>query len=308
MTKPWEHTSVLLPELVQRLEVRSGGRYIDCTLGAAGHAEAVLEGAVPGGRLLGLDADPHAIAVARERLERFGGAFAFANRNFVELEAAAEEQGFDDADGVYFDLGLSSMQLAEPGRGFSFLHDDPLDMRFSPSRDRTAADLVNEAPVEELARVIYEYGEEPKSRSIARRIEAARPVRSTAQLAEIVRSAAPGPQRHIHPATRTFQALRIWVNDELGHLQQALDQAIHVLKPGGRIAVISFHSLEDRIVKDYFKKESTDCICLSKLPICVCGHVASLRRVTRKVIQPGEVELRDNPRSRSAKLRVAEKA
>ena len=307
MTLPRRHVSVLLPEVIRGLGVVPGGTYIDCTLGAGGHAEAVLQFAVPGGRLLGIDADPNAIAEARERLAPYQGAFVLVNNNFVNLAQVARETGYREAGGVLFDLGLSSMQLAEPGRGFSFQHDDPLDMRFGPDQERTAADLVNDATVEELAKVLWEYGEESRSRPIARAVEAARPVRTTAELAEIVRRAAPGPQRHIHPATKTFQALRIWVNEELEHLESALEQAVEVLRPGGRVSVIAFHSLEDRIVKDFFQRESRDCICPPGLPMCVCGHKASLSRVTRKVIQPSEEEQRENPRSRSAKLRVAEK-
>ena len=269
MTQPREHISVLLPELLDGLQIRPGGRYIDCTLGAGGHAAAVLAAALPGGRLLGLDADPQAIAVARRRLAASSGSCSLVNVNFAQLKETAYQEGFEQVDGVYFDLGLSSMQLAEPGRGFSFLHDDPLDMRFSPDQERTAADLVNDAPMDELVRVLFEYGEESRSRAIARAIEAARPVRTTAELAEIVRRAAPGPQRHIHPATKTFQALRIWVNEELEHLESALEQAAEVLRPGGRVAVISFHSLEDRIVKDFFQKEYLGFLRISmKWPRC----------------------------------------
>ncbi len=307
MAERASHISVLLSELLHGLSVTAGGSYIDCTLGAGGHAHAVLSASMPGGRLLGLDADPRAIETAQERLRPFQDSYVLINENFARVRDAAEEHGFLHVQGIYFDLGISSMQLDEPGRGFSFLHDDPLDMRFGPGQTRTAAELVNEATPEELARVIYTYGEEPRSRAIARRIFAARPVETTMQLAELVRQAAPGPQRHIHPATRTFQAIRIWVNDEMASLEIGLEQAIALLAPQGRIVVISFHSLEDRIVKDLFARESRDCICPPRLPMCVCGHKATLGRVTRKVIVPSQEEQQSNPRSRSAKMRVAEK-
>lgn len=308
MAERGTHISVLLPELVDGLAVTPGGSYIDCTLGAGGHAYAALTASMPGGRLLGLDADPRAIQTARERLRPFQGSHVLVNENFSRVRAVAEEHGFLQVQGVYFDLGISSLQLDEPGRGFSFLHDDPLDMRFGPGQSRTAAELVNEATPEALARVIYTYGEEPRSRAIARRIVAARPVETTTHLAELVRQAAPGPQRHIHPATRTFQALRIWVNDEMASLELGLEQAISLLAPQGRIVVIAFHSLEDRIVKDLFARESRDCICPPRLPMCVCGHKATLGRITRKVIVPSQEEQQRNPRSRSAKMRVAEKS
>ncbi|MBF8299490.1 MAG: rRNA small subunit methyltransferase [Dehalococcoidia bacterium] len=307
MTQPALHISVLLHELIEGLAVISGGRYIDCTLGGGGHAKAVLSASMPGGRLLGMDADPRAVETAGEALSPFYGHYTIVNENFGNLEVVAHQHGFSQVQGIYFDLGLSSLQLDEPGRGFSFLHDDPLDMRFGPWQTRTAAELVNDATVEELARVIHAYGEEPRSWAIARRVAAARPVTSTKQLADLIREAAPVRTRHIHPATRTFQALRIWVNDELAVLEKALEQAVGLLAPGGRIAVIAFHSLEDRIVKDFFASESRDCICPPRLPVCVCGHKAVLKRITRRVIVPTQSEQGTNPRSRSARLRVAER-
>jgi 16S rRNA (cytosine1402-N4)-methyltransferase len=304
---PPKHISVLLPELVAGLAVVPGGRYVDCTIGAGGHAEAVLRAAQPGGRLLGLDADPAALGLAAGRLSEFGGAAVLVHANFSHLAETASDHRFTAVQGVYFDLGVSSMQLDTPERGFSFQHEAPLDMRFSPDQARSAAELVNEAPEAEIARILYRYGEEPRSRAVARRIVASRPIETTTQLAEVVRQALPGPHQRIHPATRVFQAIRIWVNDELEALESALEQAAGLLAPGGRIGVISFHSLEDRIVKEYFQRESRDCICPPRLPACICGHQASLRLVNRQVIIPSAGEQQENPRSRSAKLRIAEK-
>lgn len=307
LTQMPSHTSVLLNELIRGLAVVPGGLYIDCTVGAGGHAEAVLAASSPGGRLLGLDADPRAIRVAERRLRpRFADSFVFVNTNFANLEQTAIRYGFGKVNGVCFDLGLSSMQLDEAGRGFSFQRDDPLDMRFSEGQTRTAANLVNEGTQEELERVIRVFGEETHARGLARRIVAARPVRTTGQLAHLIGAATPGYHR-IHPATKTFQALRIWVNDELTNLEAALRQALGLLGSGGRLAVISFHSLEDRIVKTILHEESRDCLCPPEMPACVCGHRASVRLVARKVIVPTREEIQRNPRSRSAKLRLAEK-
>ena len=307
MAATTKHLPVLLDELIAGLAVKQGGLYADCTLGGGGHAEAVLEASAPGGRLLGLDLDERAVPRVEQRLARFAGSLVVAKGNFADLSDIAAEQGFSDVDGIYFDLGLSSLQLEEPGRGFSFHQDDPLDMRFDPQGHRTASNLVNKAAVEDLAQVLRNYGEEPRSRAIARRIERARPVHSTGELAQLVQQAAPGHRQRIHPATRTFQALRMWVNDESANLERALPQSLDLLKSGGRVAVISFHSLEDRAVKTYFAQESKDCICPPVVPVCVCGHTASIRLVSKKVITPSPEETERNPRSRSAKLRIAQK-
>lgn len=307
MVEPRQHISVLLEELVHGLAVVRGGMYVDCTLGGGGHAEAVLKSASPGGRLLGIDADPRAIRTADRRLWQFEGAYVLVNENFEHLGEIAKRQGFGRVNGVYFDLGLSSMQLAEEGRGFSFQRDEALDMRFGSGQNKTARDLLNEESPAEIARALRLYGEEPKAWAIARRVEAARPLRTTGDLVRVIEGVT-GPQRgHVHPATRTFQAIRIWVNDELGILEAALRGAVGLLGSSGRLAVISFHSLEDRIVKTLFKEESRDCICPPGLPMCVCGHKASLRLVNKRVIEASAEEVRENPRSRSAKLRVAEK-
>jgi 16S rRNA (cytosine1402-N4)-methyltransferase len=220
----------------------------------------------------------------------------------------APELGFDKVDGVLLDLGLSSFQLDDPLRGFAFRFDSPLDMRFDPSGGTTAADLINTLPERDLADLIYAYSEERHSRRIARAIVAARPITTTTALADLVRRASPGAQRQqIHPATRTFQALRIAVNDELSELERALPQAVGLLKPGGRLAVISFHSLEDRIVKQFMKREAVDCICPPEQPVCTCEHVATVRIITRKPTEATDDEVAANPRARSAKLRIAEK-
>ncbi len=302
-----DHTPVLTRELIEGLAVVRGGRYVDCTLGAGAHGEAVLEAAEPGGRLLGIDADLRALRLAERRLSRFQGAFLLVNANFANLQEICINAGFSPVHGVYFDLGLSSMQLEEPGRGFSFQRDDPLDMRFSDRQQVTAAEIVNRYPEETLARVLWTYGEERRSRAIARRIVARRPLRTTGELARIVAQGSPQRGARIHPATRVFQALRIAVNDELASLQKALRSALEILGGRGRLCVISYHSLEDRIVKQFMQLESKDCVCPPPVPACVCGHKATLRTITRRVVTPSLEEVRSNPRSRSAKLRVAER-
>jgi 16S rRNA (cytosine1402-N4)-methyltransferase len=301
------HTPVLEDEVVRYLAVEIGGRYVDCTLGAGGHARAILEASAPGGMLLGIDADPYAISLARDHLTGFEDSARLVNGNFRDLEETATELNFVPVHGVLFDLGLSSMQLAGEGRGFSFQKEAPLDMRFGPDQTLTAADIVNEYEEAEIANLIWEFGEERFSRRIAGAITRARPLRTTTELAAIVSRAIPGSRSRIHPATRTFQALRIAVNDELQALETALEQARGILGPGGRLVVISFHSLEDRIVKQYLQRESRDCICPPETPVCVCGHRASLRILTRRPVTPSTEEMRGNPRSRSAKLRAAER-
>ncbi len=301
------HTPVMLREVLAALQVQPGGRYVDCTLGAGGHASAILERSQPGGQLLGIDADPEAIAIARARLARFGDSVVLVNANFAHLLGICEERDFLPVHGILFDLGLASFQVDTPDRGISFQHEAPLDMRASPATETSAADIVNTFDEEDLARIIYEYGEEPLSRRIARAIVRARPIESTVQLAGIIERALGGRKSRIHPATRTFQALRIAVNHELDNLQSALGQAVEALGFEGRLAVISYHSLEDRIVKNFMKREATGCICPPNTPVCVCGHEASLRLVNKKVITPTREEMLTNPRSRSAKLRIAER-
>jgi len=301
------HNPVLLEEVVRALAVQPGGRYIDCTLGGGGHAAAILEQSSPGGQLLGLDADPEAIKVARKNLDDYRDSLLLVNENFVNLQSTCIKYDFFPVHGILFDLGLSSMQLNGSGRGFSFQHDAALDMRLNPSQDVTAADIVNTSSEAELARLIRTYGEEGYSHKVARYIVRERPIKTTRQLASLIERAIGQRRGKIHPATKTFQALRITVNQELEHLESALRQAVDLLGFGGRLVVISYHSLEDRIVKQFTQREAKDCICLPGTPTCVCGHSARLRLINKRVITPSELEVQLNPRSRSAKLRAAER-
>jgi 16S rRNA (cytosine1402-N4)-methyltransferase len=306
------HRPVLYKETVAALQPKTGGRYIDGTVGAGGHARGILEASSPKGRLLGLDVDPQALELASRALAVFGDRVTLIRASYTTLTQQITEIGWPKVDGILLDLGLSSMQLDTPERGFSFQWDAPLDMRFDPTNPVTAAVLVNTLSEGDLADLLYRYGEEPAARKIARSIIENRPVLTTQQLANLVLSAqGKRPDRRgkktIHPATRTFQALRIAVNDELQALENVLTQAVDSLTPGGRFAVISFHSLEDRIVKQFFRRESQDCVCPPKQPVCTCGHKATIRQVNRRPVQPQEYEITENPRSRSAKLRVAEK-
>jgi 16S rRNA (cytosine1402-N4)-methyltransferase len=299
------HIPVLLQPVLDAL--LPAERIIDGTLGAGGHSGALLAGGAH--EVLGLDADPAALARAQANLAQWGQRMRFAHTSYAHMRDAARHIGWDQVDGILLDLGLSSMQLDQPERGFAFRYDAPLDMRFDPTGERpSAAELVNHLDADELADIFYRYGEERHSRKIAGAIIRARPIHTTRELAALVERVAP---RHksdkIHPATRIFQALRIAVNDELGTLEQTLPLAMDLLRPGGRLAVISFHSLEDRIVKQAFKLASTDCICPPEAPVCVCGHRATVRLVNRKPIEADAVETERNPRSRSAKLRVVEK-
>ncbi|MFC1961486.1 16S rRNA (cytosine(1402)-N(4))-methyltransferase RsmH [Chloroflexota bacterium] len=300
------HVPVLLEETMQALAVQPGGRYIDGTLGGGGHAEAILQRSAPGGQLLGIDADPKAISSAEERLAPYQDSILLVNDNFVNLQSICVKYDFFPVHGVFFDLGLSSLQL-DNGRGFSFQRDAALDMRLNPAQETTAADIVNNYSEIALANLIRTYGEEGYSSRIARYIVNERPVKSTRQLAGIITRAFGGRRGKIHPATKTFQALRIAVNQELEHLEAALRQAVEMLGFGGRLVVISYHSLEDRIVKRFLQREAKGCICPPGAIVCTCGHVPALRLINRKVITPSEDEIRRNPRSRSAKLRTAER-
>jgi 16S rRNA (cytosine1402-N4)-methyltransferase len=305
--------TVLPSETLSVLAAHAGGRYVDGTLGGAGHSALLLDASAPDGRVLGIDADAAALERARERLAPAvaAGRLLLRQGNFAQMEELARDADFAPVDGILLDLGLSSDQLADAARGFSFAADAPLDMRFDTSQGRPAADLVNTLDEAELADLLWRYGEERRSRAIARRIVAQRrraPIARTGELARLIASVMPGRPGGIHPATRSFQALRIAVNDELGNLEAALPRAVELLRPGGRIAVISFHSLEDRIVKRYFNEEARGCVCPPELPVCVCGRSPRLRVVTRHPITASAEELARNPRSRSAKLRVAERA
>ena len=299
------HVPVLLQEAIKALAVQPGGRYIDCTLGGGGHALAILEHSSPGGQLLGIDADPEAIKAAGARLEDYTSSILLVNENFANLQAICIKYDFFPVHGILFDLGLSSLQLNGNGRGFSFQHDAPLDMRLSPSQEVTAADIINTSSEAELAHLIRTYGEQGYSHQIVRRIMNERPIRSTLHLTRTIERAI-GRRSKIHPATKTFQALRIAVNHELEHLETALRQAIELLGCGGRLVVISYHSLEDRIVKQLTQREARDCICPPSAPVCVCGHKARLRLINKRIITPSPSEIQLNPRSRSARLRAAE--
>jgi 16S rRNA (cytosine1402-N4)-methyltransferase len=272
-----------------------------------GHAVGILEGSSPDGRLLAMDRDPDALRISAQRLAPYGERVVLVHDSFARMGQVASQRRFASFDGILLDLGISSRQLADAERGFSFQVDGPLDMRLDPTDDVTAAMLVNELSQEELADIIYRYGEERESRRIARALVAARPIRSTGELASVVSRAIHSRAGTIHPATRTFQALRIAVNQELEAVATALPQAVALLRPGGRLAVIAFHSLEDRIIKQFFQRESRDCICPPEIPVCVCGHRATLDVITRKPIRPTAREVDENPRSRSARLRIAEK-
>lgn len=303
------HLPVLFDETLDWLDPKPGGVYVDCTVGGGGHAEGILARSSPDGRLLGLDADPTALVEAEARLRPYTSRFTLVHDNYASLERDARWHDFAPCDAVLFDLGVSSFELDRPERGFSFRADAPLDMRFDQTQGQTAADLVNTLSEADLADVLFRYGEEPRARAIARAVAAERrrvPIETTAQLARLVERVV-GSRGRIHPATRTFQALRIAVNRELERLEAALPQAVEILKPGGRLAVITFHSLEDRIAKRFIADQARGCVCPRELPVCVCGRQPGLEVLTRKAVTPSEEEIRRNPRSRSAKLRVARK-
>ncbi|MDI6906482.1 MAG: 16S rRNA (cytosine(1402)-N(4))-methyltransferase RsmH [Thermoanaerobacterales bacterium] len=308
----FRHMPVMLGDVLEALNIRPGGVYVDCTLGGGGHAAAILERLEGTGLLIGLDRDPKALDAAGRRLAPYAGRVRLVRANFNELARIVREQVLAGVDGVLFDLGVSSPQVDEPERGFSYRGDAPLDMRMDPSLPRTAADLVNELPEAELARIIRDYGEERWAERIARRIAAERGkgrIETTGRLAAVVKEAIPAAARRTgpHPARRTFQALRIAVNDELSALSAALVQAVQVVNPGGRIVVLSYHSLEDRIVKECFRDFARTCICPPDLPVCMCHRNPVLKIVTGRPLVPSAGEVAQNPRARSAKLRVAEK-
>jgi 16S rRNA (cytosine1402-N4)-methyltransferase len=302
------HVPVLLNEILEALRPAECARVIDGTLGAGGHTRALLEAGAR--EVLSFDLDMMALEIARKNLAQFGERAHLVHASYGQMAEEAAALGWDKVDGILLDLGISSMQVDTPERGFSFRHDAPLDMRFNPDSEHpNAADLLNTLDETELANIFYRYGEEPQSRRVAREVVKHRPYTTTTEFAVVVEKALPRPKgKHsIHPATKIFQALRIAVNDELNTIEKVLPVAIDLLKSGGRLAVISFHSLEDRIVKDAFRLASTDCICPPKLPVCVCGHKASVMLLNRKPIEASEAEVASNPRSRSAKLRIVEK-
>ena len=297
------HIPVLLKEVIEAIKVVPGGQYIDCTLGGGGHSAAILE---QGGQVLGIDIDPQAIELARERLHPYGKKAILINESYETLEEICNRTGFHSTRGVLFDLGMSSLQLDDTKRGFSFQHEAPLNMCYNPSQEITAATIVNTFPQKEIADIIKRYGEDRRGNEIARSIVAKRPLNTTLELAATVARAV-GTRGRIHPATKTFQALRIAVNRELERLKIALKQALNVLEVGGRIVVISYHSLEDRLVKDFFRVESQSCLCPPRTPVCICSHHATLKLITKRVVTPTHTEVLANPRSRSAKMRAAER-
>jgi 16S rRNA (cytosine1402-N4)-methyltransferase len=301
------HQPVLYHEVLDALAPVSGSDYLDGTLGAGGHAEGILQASAPRGRLLGLDLDREALAIAHQRLSTYRARVEIEQSSYLHAPDILQNIGWPHVHGILLDLGISSMQIDRPGRGFSFMEEGPLDMRFDQNAGTTAADLVNSLSEEALAKILRDFGEERFARRIARAIVAARPVHTTQALTALIQEAVPHYSSPIHPATRTFQALRIATNQELETLATALPELVKCLAPRGRIAVISFHSLEDRIVKSIFRTESRDCICPPEQPVCNCGHTASLRLLTKKPIRPGQQEIQANPRARSARLRVAEK-
>ncbi|HXG26458.1 MAG TPA: 16S rRNA (cytosine(1402)-N(4))-methyltransferase RsmH [Candidatus Binatia bacterium] len=308
------HVPVMPDEVLEAMAPRPGTSHVDATLGGGGHAERILEASDPDGRLLGLDADGAAIARVRSRLEpRFGDRLRLRQANFRDLATVAPEEGFDAIDGALFDLGLSSLQLADEERGFGFRAGGPLDMRFDTSRGLPAAELLATLDQSELAALFRRYGEEPFAGRIARAIVEARktaPVRNAEDLAAQVARVAPGRapgRRRVHPATRVFQALRIAVNEELDALEEGLAAAVDLLRPGGRLVVLSYHSLEDRIVKRFLQAERRGCTCPPAAPVCVCGRAPRLRLLAPKGLVPSPAEISANPRARSARLRAAER-
>jgi len=308
-----DHQPVLSEEVIHYLDCGAGRSYIDCTVGGGGHAKGILERNLPTGKLLGIDWDPIAVRIARERLKAYEGRFTLVRDNFSHIGMIAKKYGFFPVDGILADLGISSFQLEDADRGFSFMTDGPLDMRMDPQGARKkASDLVNRLPVRELEKLLREYGEERWARRISRAIERYRrknAISSTGELRHIVHAAVPGFSRsmRIDPATRTFMALRIAVNRELDHLSVLLSEAPSLVVPGGRICFISFHSLEDRLVKQHFRLAEKGCTCPPDFPQCVCHGERSLRVLTSKPVVPSPTEISRNPRARSAKLRVAER-
>ncbi|MFD1426719.1 16S rRNA (cytosine(1402)-N(4))-methyltransferase RsmH [Kroppenstedtia sanguinis] len=308
----FRHETVMREEAVEGLLVRPGGIYVDCTLGGAGHSLLIAERLGKEGILIGLDQDDQALQAASDRLKGVDCQVHLMKSNFRRLEKVLERLDLERVDGVLFDIGVSSPQLDEGERGFSYQYDAPLDMRMDPDGELTARDVVNTWSEEEIAQILFRYGEEKFSRRIARKIvetRSQRPIETTAELATVVKEGIPAPARRKgpHPARRSFQAIRIAVNDELNALEEGLEQAVRYLNPGGRVSVITFHSLEDRICKRFFQEKAKGCICPPDFPICTCGKTPELRIITKKSLQPSAAETGRNPRARSARLRIAEK-
>jgi 16S rRNA (cytosine1402-N4)-methyltransferase len=302
------HKPVLLKETLEALNINPDGIYADLTLGRGGHSEAIAE-RLSRGRLICVDRDQDAIDAAKVRLARFGDAVTLIKSDFREIGKQFADRDIQYVDGILMDLGVSSPQLDDAGRGFSYMQDAPLDMRMDRQSPLTAADIINEWDYADIKKILYEYGEERYAPLIAAKIVENRPIRTTLELAETVRRAMPAKalREKQHPAKRTFQAVRIAVNDELGALREALEAGEKLLSPGGRIAVITFHSLEDRIVKSFFTDRAKGCVCPPEFPVCVCGRLPALKIITRRPVVPSDEEQTENPRSRSAKLRAAER-
>lgn len=309
----YKHISVLFNECINGLNLKRGQKIIDCTLGGAGHSKAILEKIAPNGQLISFDLDPASIKNAKKVLADYKEEknYILINDNFINLKENLENLNIDGVDGILMDLGISSYELDDKTRGFSFQGDCPLDMSFSGKEKRNAEYIVNNYSVDDLTRIFREYGEEEKAYYIAKKINEERKIKqikTTADLVNVILKAKPRRLKDkIHPATQVFQALRIEVNHELENLQKVLPDAIESLKTGGRLAIITFHSLEDRIVKQFFKKESTDCLCIPEIPICICGHKKKIKLINKKPIIPSDTEIKNNPRSRSSKLRIIEK-
>jgi len=302
------HIPVLLKEVIHYLEPGSGNTYLDCTVGLGGHAKAILEYSSPDGRLVGIDLDTDAIAMAQENLNQYKDRITLVHGNFAHLNEILERLGITGVDGILMDVGASSLQFATPERGFSFILSGPLDMRMDKTAMYTAGQMLNQKSEDELAEIFFSFGEERWAKRIASRIVEERAkgiITDTVKLAEIIKRAVPVKSRRIHPATRVFQALRIYVNGELDNLKAGLKNAVEALNENGKICVISFHSLEDRIVKRYFNLLSRKCICPPALPECICNHKPSLKVLTKRPIVPQSEEIKQNPGARSAKLRVA---
>ena len=308
----FKHTSVLLNECIENLNIKPDGIYVDGTLGGGGHSSEICSHLSEEGTLIGLDRDRDALAAAEKRLEKYNCKKIFVQCNYSEIKSVLQELEIDGIDGALLDLGVSSFQLDNAERGFSYMQEAPLDMRMSQDDDFTAYDVVNNYSQKELTRIISSYGEEKWSSRIASFIVNSRkekPVETTTELVDIIKAAIPAKARRDgpHPAKRTFQAIRIEVNDELGQLRNAMEEFCDVLNPQGRFCVISFHSLEDRIVKEVIARRVNPCTCPKEFPVCVCGKVADIKKISGKPVLPSEEELEVNPRSRSAKLRVCEK-
>ncbi len=305
-----EHIPVLLDETLEWLDCKPGATIVDCTVGTGGHARAILERIGPSGKLIAIEADAEALTQARKRLSAWKESVTFVRDNFRNLDNVLEQAGLRQVDGILLDLGMSSAQLGEASRGFSIYRSGPLDMRFDQRRSLTALEIVNRYPEKEIARIVRTFGEERAAGRIAAAIvrrRKEREISTTDELAELIAEVVGSPRGGIHPATKTFQALRIAVNREIESLESALPQAIMALKPGGRLVVLSYHSLEDRVVKNTFRRFEKGCVCPPSFPVCRCGQVSEVRVLTKKPIRPSESETKRNPRSRSARLRACER-